>query len=83
MLNECGDVSSDGEIGQHAPNQVMSDSAITGTIASAKYVNEPTIDTTSSATASRAHVAAMAGSNCSSQTMTSSGRPLIPPFELM
>jgi hypothetical protein len=36
MLNEYGDVSSDGEIGQHAPNHVMSDSATTGTIASAK-----------------------------------------------
>ena len=83
MLNEYGLVSSDGVIGQHAPNQVMLDSAITGTIDSAKYVNEPTIDTMSSSTAWRAHVVATAGSNCSSHTVTSSGRPAIPPRALM
>ena len=32
MLNEYGLVSSDGVIGQQAPNHVMLDSAITGTI---------------------------------------------------
>ncbi len=36
MLNEYGFVSSAGVIGQHAPNQVMLDSAMTGTIDSAK-----------------------------------------------
>src|SRR6476659_1315831 len=82
MLNEYGLVSSDGVIGQHAPNQVMLDSEITGTIDSAKYVNEPTIDTMSSSTAWRAHVVATAGSNCSSHTVTSSGRPAIPPRAL-
>src|SRR5215213_4702892 len=83
MLNEYGLVSSDGVIGQHAPNHVMLDSAITGTIDSAKNVNEPTIDTMPSSTACRAHVAATAGSNCSSQTVTSSGWPAIPPRALM
>ena len=73
MLNECGSVSSDGVIGQQAPNHVMSDAAITGTIDSAKNVNEPTIETSPSSTAWRAHVAATAGSNCSSHTVTSSG----------
>src|SRR5262245_31343878 len=82
MLNECGSVSSDGVIGQQAPNQVMSDSAMTGTIDSAKNVNEPTIETTPSSTAWRAHVAATAGSNCSSQTSTSSGWPAMPPRAL-
>ena len=83
MLNEWGSVSSDGVIGQQAPNHVMSESAITGTIDSAKNVNEPTIDTMSSSTACRAHVAATAGSNCSSQTVTSSGWPAMPPRALM
>ncbi len=81
--NECGSVSSDGVIGQHSPNHVMFDSARTGTMLSAKNENEPTTDTMPSSTACRAHVAAMAGSNCSSQTVTSSGRPAIPPRALM
>ena len=81
--NEWGELSSDGEIAQHGPNHVMSDSAITGTIASAKYVNEPTTETTPSSTAWRAHVAAIAASNCSSHTWTSTGRPLMPPLSLM
>src|SRR6478752_2322427 len=51
MLNEYGLDSSDGVIGQQAPNQVMPDSAITGTIDSAKNVNDPTIDTMFSSTA--------------------------------
>ena len=83
MGNECGLVSSDGVIGQHGPNQVMSDSAITGTMLSAKNVNEPTTDTMFSSTASRAQAAATAGSNCSSHTVTSSGRPPMPPRALM
>src|SRR4029079_6346509 len=83
MLNECGSVSSDGVIGQQAPNHVMSDAAITGTIDSAKKGNEPTIATSPASTAWRAHVAATAGSNCSSHTVTSSGWPAIPPRELM
>ena len=83
MLNEYGLVSSDGVIGQQAPNHVMLDSAITGTIDSAKNVNEPTIDTMPSSTAWRAQVVATAGSNCSSQTVTSSGRPAMPPRALM
>ena len=83
MLNEYLLVSSSGVIGQHAPNQVMLDASMTGTIAAAKNVNEPTIDTMPSSTAWRAHVVATAGSNCSSQTVTSSGRPAIPPRALM
>src|SRR5918994_7534742 len=81
--NEYGLVSSDGVIGQHGPNHVMLESAMTGTIDSAKNVNDPTTDSMSSSTAWRAHVAATAGSNCSSQTVTSSGRPAIPPCALM
>ena len=81
--NECLLVSSDGVIGQHGPNQVMSDSAMTGTMLSAKNVNEPTIDTMSPSVASRAHEVATAGSNCSSQTVTSSGRPAMPPRALI
>ena len=81
--NECLLVSSDGVIGQQGPNQVMSDSAMTGTMLSAKNVNDPTIDTMPSSTASRAHDVATAGSNCSSHTVTSSGRPAIPPRALM
>src|SRR6478752_9120901 len=83
MLNECLSLSSDGVTGQHAPNQVMSDAAITGTIDSAKKVNDPTTETTPSSTAWRAHVAATAASNCSSQTITSSGWPAMPPRLLM
>src|SRR3954453_6353792 len=83
MLNEWGSVSSDGVMGQQAPNHVMSDAAITGTIDSAKNVNEPTTDTTPSSTAWRAHVAATAASNCSSQTVPSSGCPAMPPRLLM
>ena len=45
MVNESGLVSSEGVIGQHSPNHVILDSAITGNDVSAKNVNEPTIDT--------------------------------------
>ena len=61
----------------------MLDFSITGTMLSAKNVNDPTTATTSSSTACLAHVAATAGSNCSSQTITSRGRPAIPPRALM
>ena len=70
-------------IGQQAPNHVMLDSEITGTMLSAKNVNEPTIETMPSSTAWRAQVVATAGSYCSSQTVTASGRPAMPPRELM
>ena len=81
--NEYGLVHSDGVIGQHSPNQVIPDSARTGTMLSAKNVNDPTTETISFSTASRAHVVATAGSNISSQTVTSSGRPAMPPLALM
>jgi hypothetical protein len=81
--NEYGLVHSDGVIGQHSPNQVISDSASTGTMLSAKKVNEPMTETISFSTASRAQVVATAGSNISSHTVTSSGRPAIPPRALM
>ncbi len=83
MGNESGLVSSEGVIGQHSPNHVILDSAITGTMLSAKNVNEPTIETILPSTADRAHVVATAGSNCSSHTVTLSGRPAMPPRALM
>src|SRR5258706_13584281 len=74
MGNESGLVSSEGVIGQHSPNHVILDSAITGTMLSAKNVNEPTIETILPSTADRAHVVATARSNCSAHTVALIGR---------
>ena len=82
VTNETGLDSSISAIGQHEPKSAMFSSSRIGISWLKSNENEPTRATAPSSAAWRPQLASSLGSPRPSQRMTSSGRPLIPPWAL-